>query len=189
MSIVPKVEAEVEADDVCASSCGKVAVDEIKLKKCACNLVKYCSVPCQKNHRPQHKRTCKRRMKELRDDRLFTQPDESYLGECPICFLPLPLDAHTLMPCCSKHICDGCVFANIMSNMTDKVKAESCMLCREPTWAKDDHWKREEKRAEANDPVAMRRMVGNVLMKGIMIVHLNTTQRQLNWGIWRRMAV
>jgi TPR repeat protein len=105
-------------------------------------------------------------MKELRDDRLFRQPDESYLGECPICFLPLPLDAHTLMPCCSKHICDGCVFANIMSNMTDKVKAESCMLCREPTWAKDDHWKREEKRAEANDPVAMRRMGGKRFDEG-----------------------
>ena len=37
------------ADEVCAN-CGKAAVDNIKLKKCACNLVKYCSVVCQKNH-------------------------------------------------------------------------------------------------------------------------------------------
>jgi hypothetical protein len=38
------------ADEVCAS-CGRPAVDDIKLKKCACNLVKYCGVACQKNHR------------------------------------------------------------------------------------------------------------------------------------------
>jgi hypothetical protein len=36
------------------ASCGKAEVDEVKLKKCACDLVKYCSVVCQKNHRPQH---------------------------------------------------------------------------------------------------------------------------------------
>jgi hypothetical protein len=31
---------DVEADEVCGS-CGKAAVDDVKLKKCACNLVKY----------------------------------------------------------------------------------------------------------------------------------------------------
>ena len=79
-------------DEVCAS-CGKAAVDNITLKICtACKLVKYCSVECQKNHRPQHKKACKKRMAEIRDDRLFQQPDECCLGECPICCLPLPLD-------------------------------------------------------------------------------------------------
>ena len=48
------------ADEVCAS-CGKAAVDDVKLKKCACNLVKYCSVACQKDHRPQHKKICKKK--------------------------------------------------------------------------------------------------------------------------------
>src|SRR6056300_569681 len=90
---------------MCCASCGKAEVDDVKLKKCACNLVKYCSVDCQKNNRPQHKKACKKRMAELHDDRLFTQPDESHLGECPICFLPLPLDSQTVMPCCSKYIC------------------------------------------------------------------------------------
>jgi hypothetical protein len=42
------------ADEVCAS-CGTAAVDDVTLKKCACNLVKYCSVDCQKNHRSRHK--------------------------------------------------------------------------------------------------------------------------------------
>ena len=62
-----------EVDEVCAN-CGKAAVDNIILKICtACKLVKYCSVDCQKNHRPQHKRACKKKMAELRDRDLFTQ--------------------------------------------------------------------------------------------------------------------
>ena len=68
-------EAET-ADEICAN-CGTAAVDDIKLKKCACNLVKYCSVACQKNHRPQHKKMCKKRLAELRDNDLFEQPEKS----------------------------------------------------------------------------------------------------------------
>ncbi len=79
------------ADEVCAC-CGKAEVDDTKLKKCACLLVRYCSVDCQKNHRPQHKKACRKRLAEKRDDLLLTQPEESDLGECPICCLPLPLD-------------------------------------------------------------------------------------------------
>ena len=56
-----------EAADVCAS-CGIAEIDEIKLNTCtACQLVRYCSVECQKKHKPQHKRACKKRMAELRD--------------------------------------------------------------------------------------------------------------------------
>src|SRR5210317_1025298 len=108
--------AEEEAADtmMCCACCGKAEVDEVKLKICtACRLVKYCSVECQKNHRKQHKKACRKRMAEIRDDRLFTQPDESHLGDCSICCLPLPLDMRksTLMSCCSKVICDGCDYA------------------------------------------------------------------------------
>src|SRR6056300_1603248 len=104
------VEQQGDDEEVCAS-CGKAAVNNVKLKLCtACKLVKYCSVECQKNHRPQHKKACKKRMAEIRDDRLFTQPDETYLGECPICCIPLPLDAskYGLYSCCCKLICIGC---------------------------------------------------------------------------------
>ena len=38
-------ETEQAADEACAN-CGKAAVDDVKLKKCACKLVKYCSVEC-----------------------------------------------------------------------------------------------------------------------------------------------
>jgi hypothetical protein len=55
-------------------------------------LVKYCSVECQKNHLPQHKKACKKRAAELRDELLLTQPDGIHLGECQICYLPLPID-------------------------------------------------------------------------------------------------
>jgi hypothetical protein len=35
---------------------------------------------------------CKKRAAELRDEILFKQPENTHLGDCPICFLPLSLD-------------------------------------------------------------------------------------------------
>ena len=151
--------AEENTDDwgVCAN-CGIAGVDEIKLKKCTgCDgLVKYCSVGCQKNHRPRHKRACKKRAAEIRDDRLFRQPDSSHFGECPICFLPLPLSRakSIFMTCCSKRICKGCIYANYLSNDHDMVKARTCPLCREPHLTDAENGKRNMKRIEANDPAA-----------------------------------
>src|SRR6056300_154279 len=94
-----------ETDEVCAS-CGIAAVDDIKLKKCddGCDLVKYCSDGCRELHQLEHAGECKKRLAELRDRDLVTQPDESHLGECPICCLTMPLDTQksTLMSCCCK---------------------------------------------------------------------------------------
>lgn len=104
-----------KAGDILSScaSCGIAEVDAIKLMTCtACKLVRYCSVACQKHHRPQHKRACKKRMAELRDDLLFAQPNDSCYGYCPICCLPLPLHPrkHVMMSCCSKiHLCWLCL--------------------------------------------------------------------------------
>ena len=48
------------------ASCGKAELFGIKLKFCtACHLVKYCGVQCQKEHRREHKKACKRRAAEL----------------------------------------------------------------------------------------------------------------------------
>jgi len=120
-------------NEVCASCC-IAGVDDTntKLKKCACNLVKYCSVDCQKIHRPQHKKECKKKMAELRDRDLFTQPDGSYMGECLLCCLPLSIvmSKSTVMPCCCKIICMGCNYTNQMRENEQGLK-QRCAFCRE----------------------------------------------------------
>jgi tetratricopeptide (TPR) repeat protein len=146
---------------LCCASCGKAEVDDVELKICtACKLVRYCSVDCQKKHRPQHKRACKKRMAEIRDDNLLAQPEESDLGECPICCLPLPLDTSKsrLSSCCCKWICIGC------SHATKKREVEQgmhprCPYCREAVPnTKEEVEKNWKKRVKSNDPVALREM-------------------------------
>ncbi len=149
--------ADEEADEVCAN-CGKAEVDNIKLKICtACKLVKYCSVDCQKDHRPHHKEACKKRAAEIRDDNLFRQPDGNHLGECSICCLPLSIDLSksTFMSCCSKVICEGCDYAN-QKREWEQGLGQKCAYCREPAAKTDDEWeKRSMKRVKANDPEAI----------------------------------
>jgi len=152
------VDEEAADTMLCCASCGKVEVDDVKLKMCtACKLVKYCSVECQKNHRPQHKNACRKRAAEIRDDNLFRQPDESHLGECPICCLPLPLDddKHMINSCCCKRICDGCNHANKLREVEQGLE-HKCTYCREPIPILDEEIKKNQmKRAKANDPIAI----------------------------------
>ena len=158
---------EAAADEVCAN-CGKSAIDDVKLKKCACNLVKYCSVDCQKNHRKQHKMACKKRAAELRDDKLFKQPDESHLGECPICCLPLPLDPNkwSVNSCCCKAICKGCFFANKLREAEQGLDPK-CPYCRELMPKTDEEMEKNQmKRVKANDPVAIFKMGSNCYEEG-----------------------
>jgi len=65
--------------DVCAS-CGKGSDAEggaVKLKDCtACRLVKYCGVDCQRAHRKKHKKICKQRAAELKDEQMYSQGHE-----------------------------------------------------------------------------------------------------------------
>jgi tetratricopeptide (TPR) repeat protein len=153
-------EAAVVQNDATCANCGIAEVDEIKLEDCGgCDLVKYCSDKCKEEHREQHKEECKNRAKKLHDDDLFTQPDGTHLGECPICFLPLPLDRSKSMfhTCCSNVICMGCIGANSLSNINDELKATQCPFCREP--APDNNEESRSKlmeRVKAKDPAAMR---------------------------------
>jgi hypothetical protein len=144
-------------EEVCAS-CGITARDDVTLKICtACKLVKYCSVDCQKNHRPHHKRGCKKRVAEIRDDRLFKQPEESHLGECPICCLPLSLDENkfSVYSCCCNRICNGCAYANQKREIEQGLETR-CPHCREPLPETEEEAQQNTmKRAKANDPVAM----------------------------------
>ena len=161
-------QAEAEKVDVCCccANCGVAEVDNIKLEDCdGCDLVLCGSEWCRVVHRQQHDQEHKKREAELHDKELFTHPDETHLGECPLCFLPLPFDVEkcAFYSCCSKLICGGCVYAGTNSNGN-----ETCPFCREPALLDDDkeHEKRELERIKANDPVALRRMGTTHYTKG-----------------------
>ncbi|EJK43971.1 hypothetical protein THAOC_37538 [Thalassiosira oceanica] len=113
---------------VCAN-CGKHETDTVKLKNCtACRLVKYCGVDCQRAHRKQHKKACRQRAAELKDERLYSQGLERPEGDfCPICTLPIPIPMHehsVSNVCCMMRICDGCDLAARKRGMND------CPFCR-----------------------------------------------------------
>jgi len=146
----------------CCAYCGVAAIDHVKLKMCdgGCDLVKYCSDDCQKNYRERHEEECKKRVEELRDVELFTKPDSSHLGECPICFLPLSLDPRksTMMGCCGKIICNGCHYANQKREIEEGLERR-CAFCREPVaLSKKEADERILNRVKKNDPVAMTEM-------------------------------
>ena len=140
------------------ASCGVVGSDDIKLRRCnACYLVRYCSVKCQKDHRPQHKKECKRRAAELRDEILFKQPESTHLGDCPICCFPLSIDVEQsiLMSCCGKVICMGCDYANQKREVLGRLE-QKCAFCRSDySDTQEDYDRRLMKRIDANDPVAL----------------------------------
>ncbi|EJK76551.1 hypothetical protein THAOC_01680 [Thalassiosira oceanica] len=128
MNCVPVDGGGVE--EACAN-CGKTGSDTVKLKSCtACRLVKYCGVDCQRAHRKQHKKACKQRAAELKDEQLYSQGHERPEGDfCPICTLPIPLriaDHSVFEVCCMKRICDGCNIAAQKRGMFD------CAFCRTP---------------------------------------------------------
>jgi tetratricopeptide (TPR) repeat protein len=181
MSTTTASKKSSDATMMCCASCGIAAVDEIKLKDCngGCDLVKYCNNDCQDNHREQHEEECKKRVDEMRDDiqrraaelrqtflrvelrdnQLFTQPDGTHLGECPICCLPLSIDVgNVFTSCCSKWICKGCDHANKKREIEAGLQ-QRCAFCREPPPKSDEEAvKNCMKRVKKNDPAAMRRM-------------------------------
>jgi hypothetical protein len=147
--------AEEEAD-ICCANCGVAEVDDIKLEDCdGCDLVKYCSDGCQEGHREKHSEECKRRATVLHDKKLFSQPDGTHHGECPICFLPLPLDHQksTFKSCCSKLVCNGCCYAHHI-----KSGNQTCPFCREPLADDEERKKRTMKRIKAGDLAALQFM-------------------------------
>ncbi|EJK43784.1 hypothetical protein THAOC_37737 [Thalassiosira oceanica] len=120
----------VKRGEACAN-CGKQGSDTVRLKYCtACRLVKYCGLDCQRAHRKQHKKACKQRAAELKDEQLYSQGHERAEGDfCPICTLPIPLPIgeHCIFKsCCMKRICNGCDLAAEERSMFD------CPFCRTP---------------------------------------------------------
>jgi hypothetical protein len=121
-------------DESKCASCGKED-DNGSLKRCnACKLVKYCNAECQKTHRPAHKKLCKKRAKELYDEKLFADPPPP--DDCPICLLTMPLNANesVFKYCCGKLICGGCIltFSQKARQRGNTDIQNICPFCREP---------------------------------------------------------
>ena len=115
---------------VCAS-CGKVGNSD-NMNICnKCKAVKYCNAACKKRHRSKHKKACKRRVAELHEEALFKEVEPE---ECPICFLPLPIEGgRSFQSCCGKDICIGCIYAMDISEGKD-----ICAFCRMPPASSDE---------------------------------------------------
>jgi hypothetical protein len=120
-------------------------------------------------------------MAEIRDDRLFKQPEGIHLGECPICCLPLPIDPKKsgINSCCCKRICRGCDYANKTREIEQGLELK-CPYCREPMPETGEEINQNyQKRVEANDPVAIFKIgkkcdeEGNYMRK-----RFNITQKQ-----------
>ena len=82
------------------------------------------------------------------------------MGECPICFLPLPLvpTKSIFMGCCSKMICKGCCYANMKREKAAGLE-QRCPFCRNPApKSQDEIYKNVMERIEKKDPVAMTEM-------------------------------
>jgi TPR repeat protein len=97
---------------------------------------------------------------EIRDKNMFTQPDESHWGECPICCLPLPQDESKciFMNCCSTRLCNGCDYANQKHEKEAGLKRR-CVFCREPlSESEEEAVKLTLNRVKKNCPAAMCQM-------------------------------
>ena len=120
--------------------------------------VNYCSVACQKVHRPKHKKECWKRAAEIFDEALFKQPPPR--EDCPICFLPLPsVDQIIYQSCCGKTLCNGCIL-----EMVTETCAVICPFCREPPAASDEERiGKYNKRMEAGDAIAFQELGQNYI--------------------------
>ena len=177
--------AASDMTEVCAS-CGIAdSIDDVNLKGCdGCDLVRYCGDECQELHLPQHKKECRKRAAELRDELLFKQPESSHLGDCPICCLPLSLDLQksSMYTCCCKFVCNGCKVSDEIRVMEMKL-AGSCPFCREPTRGTDkEREKRMMKRIEVNDPIALCRVGMMQYNKGDFIKAFELLNRAAELG-------
>jgi hypothetical protein len=172
----------------CCAECGEEGGASLKACK-SCMQAKYCNATCQHKHWPKHKKDCKLRAAELRDEALFKDPPPK--EECPICFLPMAkelimcmslppatilsvpiydfaianhgladMNMHVYYPCCGKSVCGGCVHSFLKAGNDDK-----CPFCNSKQGGKTDKEKVEEvmKRVEANDPASINLLANNYL--------------------------
>ena len=147
-----------DATTTTCASCGKEGGNLNTCNKC--NMIKYCNAACKKKHRSKHKKACERRVAELHGEALFKEHPP--LEDCPICFLPLPLDRGqtTFQSCCGKIICAGCDDA-MDEEARGRRKVNLCAFCRVPEATSDEeNVKRLMKLTEANNANAFYNLGG-----------------------------
>ena len=144
-------------DNIHMSKCAACGKGGDGLKTCnACKLVKYCNATCQRGHWSKHKKECKKRAAELRDEALFQQPPPR--DECDICMLTLPIDTaqRKYQPCCGKELCMGCIYAAQMADSRCL-----CPFCRTPeATLEEEVIERMKKRVVGDDARAMHNLGG-----------------------------
>jgi len=150
---------EGDSASVCAN-CGKEG-NSVNNMCNKCNMVKYCNAACKKKHRSKHKKECEEHVRlaaEKHDVELFKQPPPQF-EDCPICFLRMPSlrTGYKYQTCCGKRICNGCIHAPLYDNQGNIVDNKKCAFCRTPApyTEKEAIERREKKRMEANDPIAI----------------------------------
>ena len=117
--------------DTTTNACAQCGKEGGNLNTCnKCEIAKYCNAACKKKHRSKHKKACERRVAELHDEALFKEQTPE---DCPICFLPLPIDAtqSSFKSCCGKLICNGCIVA-MDEEALGRGKNDLCAFCRVP---------------------------------------------------------
>ena len=157
----------MSTEDTTITTCANCGKEGGTLNTCnKCKMVKYCNAACKKKHRSKHKKACEKRVVDLHDEELFKEhpPPE----DCPICFLPLPLDIigeskSSFTSCCGKHICTGCIYA-----MNGRGKIDLCAFCRAPTPSSEEEIvKRVRKLMDANNAYGFLNFAG-FYFRGIM---------------------
>ena len=116
---------------------------------------------------------CLENFEKINDEELFKQPQPA--EDCPICFLLLPLMGWIYMPCCGKVICGGCCHAPLYDDQGNKVDNKKCPFCRTPHATDAENIKREKKRMELNDPIAIHNL-GIYYNKGMCGLPQNHTK-------------
>ena len=132
---------------VCAN-CGRSSDGEgglVKLKNCtACRLVKYCGVECQKAHRKIHKKACKQRVAELKDEELHSvltrhQASTAAMKACGACELEFPEASYSGEQWGRRQSirrCEECVAAGnqlvLMKKGLERTEEDECPICSLP---------------------------------------------------------
>ena len=109
---------------------------------------------------------CKKRAAELHDEALFKEPPPP--EDCPICFLPLPLDPRksTFKSCCGKLICSGCIYA-MLDEARGRGKIGLCAFCRTPSATSDEEGVRRIKKLIEADHAYAFYTLGGYYARGI----------------------